>query len=173
MNKSKQTRPYLSILILLIAGLSPLSYSSSALPKNYQISCGIAQKLSQTFEIIKVSTDIPFITEKQNPNFYFGCTVKAKDLKTTSNKPFTIHGQLTLPASTSATFQSAIGYSEKTVNDSLIINTTPIYSTLVDSKQTAFLVFQFDNNDRPGSYLVDVYVDSAIVKRVEFKVSIH
>ncbi len=171
MNKRKWPPYYFSLFLLSMLGVSASSYPSSTLPVNYHINCGIAQKLSQTFEIIKVGTNIPFITEKQNPDFYFGCTIRTQSNTATPNKPFTVHGQVTLPPSPSAIFQSEIGHSEKTVNNVLVIRTTPIPSKFIESRQIGFLVFQLDENDIPGEYLIDIYVDSIIVKKVAFNIS--
>ena len=146
------------------------SYASIHDNSKYKIICGIAQPSANTFKIIKVTTDIPFITKNQNPNYFVGCTVNVNDINVSKETKFALHAIITIPISKLDTYKSNVGYSQKQVNGSSVYKTETVTFTKIGSFNTGYAVFRFDDSDPIGDYLVDIYVNNVAEKQVLFNV---
>jgi hypothetical protein len=75
-----------------------------------------------------------------------------------------------MPKTNMPAYESNIGYSQKKIGGKLVITTKPITFTRIGNENTGYIVFTFEDNDPIGNYLVDIYVNNVIEKKVTFNV---
>jgi len=141
--------------------LSVVSFPTYAKITDYDITCGIAKESNNIFSIIKVGTDIPYITRQTDPDFYFGCIISA------SKTGFTMHHLITVPKPKSKIINTNLDLTTKEIKaDKLVIKSAP-----ESYEKFAYVVMNLDDGDSAGLYNIDIYINNSLIKKVAFNIS--
>lgn len=138
---------------MLLAVISP---ACSSIP-TYEIVCGTAKVSNETVSIIKIGTDIPFITRQTDPDFYFGCTINA------SKNGFTMYSIISMP-------KPKILTSNRKLTKNIESNRLIFKSAVESFEDTASVVLRLDEGDLKGAYTIEIYINDTVTKKVVFNV---
>lgn len=145
----------------LLTGVAALMLCSSALSaiSNHEVNCGVGTLVNDTFTVTETTTDIPFITRQNNPNYAFGCAVKYR------HGEFSLRSSITVPNPNPTTLTTNAYISTQSRKDKIILESEEI--TFDD---TGYVGLQLDNSDHTGIYKIEVFVNNKLSRTVMFNV---
>lgn len=133
-----------------------------AMGSDLQIRAGLARKRPDgAFVIYKHTTNVPFVSQTANPNYYFGVAASAA-----SGEDLKCHVVLYLPQ------QNAIhGEGGADVGDELIASVPYHRIRLADvDVPVCQMYMSLDDGDAPGHYIVEMFIGGKMAQRVVFNV---
>ena len=159
------------VLLLFIIVLQQPSYA--ALQDEYNVKAGIVGINDKGEFYVKEETNtIPLITREADPHFYFGVIVKSK-----VNKKFSCSSAITVPRpdiiilnkpDSDMLHKNLVAVnaqvSSKTRSD------MTIKSDVAQCKNDFNIITSFDDNDKPGAYIYNIYIDKQLLEKIEFNV---
>ncbi len=149
----------LLIYLLTLFWLIPLS--SIAIVENqnstHNVICGITSVNGDDVKIVKKTRTIPFVTTKDNPDYYFGCTINSE------KKLHVLEAVLIAPITKKIT--SNIGHAADNLNKTTTVKYNPYAFT-----DFAFIVFQLNEGDQLGIYKLTIIIDGKPEKQITFNI---
>ena len=157
MRKKNYVRTTLLLLLSLLLG-GPTLASAPEASLDFQIKYGILKQVGpEKFVVVKETTNIPFITRKEQPGFMFGYIVTSKV------GDFVEYSRLTSPVPARST-GNAVHYGE--IKDGKLV---------VSSQKTRwpghmYSVLQLDEGDPKGEYKFEVFINNVLFRTLVFQV---
>lgn len=133
-----------------------------AMGSDIEVRAGLAKRDPDgAFVIYKNTTNIPYVTQSANPNYYFGMAAAAA-----SGKNLKCHVVLYLPQ------QNAIhGGGDVDVGDELVASVPYHVIRLPDVDVPVCQTYlSLDDGDAPGHYIVEMFIGDKMAQRVVFNV---
>ncbi|MFT6908978.1 MAG: TPR repeat protein [Oleiphilaceae bacterium] len=121
-----------------------------------RINCGILAYKDKNYYVKDKTLDIPFVSEKESPEFSFGCIIE-------KSGGFQVH--YIIESSKKMVGNSFDSDIHLPTSERKIIETEK--SNVVDG---AYFSITLDNSDLPGPYEVSVFIDDILSKQVTFNV---
>lgn len=147
---------------IFIFWLYPLTTNALISSNNseYKIVCGIASKNGKFVKIIKETRIIPFITAKEDPSFYFGCTIRRnkKGIQTDIL-------EIALTAPKTNQISSNINYTKKEFKNTINLTYTPR-----KFKNFSSIVFRLNEGDQAGEYKLSLRIKNKFDRQIIFQI---
>lgn len=150
-----------SAVALFLAGLL-LAGPALAMNSDVQIQAGLAKRTPDgAFVIYKNTTNVPYVTQSANPNYYFGVTAAA-----TSGRDLKCHVVLYLPQ------QNAINGAGNAGPEDALISSVPYHVVRLANVNVPVCqtYLSLDDGDAPGHYIVEMFINHKMAQRVVFNV---
>ena len=153
---------YVAIFLLLI---NNNILNAKELTSQYQIDAGILREDAKSDYVVEKETrDVPLIYKSEDPNYYFGFTLREKN-----GKPFICQIIMEMPTPQTITDRSSEGYMKE--QNRANVGERTIW-TSEKAKKDGYLygAFRFSAGDKEGLYRVKILINDKQERTIDFNV---
>ena len=147
------------IYILTTVAVLMLFSSTHSAVFNQEINCGVGTLVNETYTVVRTTTDIPFVTRQNDPEYAFGCAVNYP------HGELSLRSNITVPNPNPATLTTNAYLSTQSSKDKIILESEEV---TFDTK--GYVGLQLDNSDNTGVYIIEIFINNKLSRTVRFNV---